>query len=82
MHSVSTGIEFGPGRLPYLVNQYEEYSAMIHANYNETEWKALHWRARARAIAHYRLTSHVELHKAEAAQSSRQDAELARMWDK
>lgn len=48
------------------VPDYEIYSAMRHAGYTENEWAALPWRARARAVAHQRVSHAVALHEADA----------------
>lgn len=66
-HGVSTGISYG-ARFPGLVPPFEEYEAMVSANYSEGTWQAASWRAKARAVAAYRLRQWVDLHRHDAAQ--------------
>ncbi len=49
-----------------VVPFFEEYDAMISANYNSTEWKDLPPLERAEAVAHLRLRKHINLHESDA----------------
>lgn len=49
-----------------VVPFFEEYDAMVAANFNSTEWKGLQPNERAEAVARYRLKKHISLHEAEA----------------
>jgi hypothetical protein len=63
--SVDTGITYGiqlPGAVPF----FEEYDAMIEANYNQEQWNGLRPWQRAEAVAHFRVKRHIGLHEAEA----------------
>lgn len=51
---------------PELVPVFEEYAAMLSANYNEGEWHATDWETRARAVAFYRLSGIKRLHENDA----------------
>lgn len=52
--------------MPGWVPDYEVYSAMIHAQHTETTWAQLSWSARARAVAHLRLSRLIALHESDA----------------
>lgn len=69
---IETGITFAPGMLPGQISDYEEKAAAIATNYNEDEWKATHWRQKAREVAFVRLNKLVQLHIDDA----RAEAEL------
>jgi hypothetical protein len=45
---------------------FEEYSAMVTANYNDNAWHAAGWETRARAVAFYRLNNLKKLHEEDA----------------
>jgi len=60
--AITTGIT-AELELPGLVPPFDEYSSMTAANYTETEWAHLSADARARAVAHWRLTRLVRLHE-------------------
>ncbi len=49
-----------------VVPFFEEYDAMVAANYNSTEWKGLRPADRAEAVARYRLGKHISVHEADA----------------
>lgn len=51
---------------PELVPVYEEYSAMVSANYNDDAWHVTGWETRARAVAFYRLSNLKRLHEEDA----------------
>lgn len=63
--AIVTGLTYGVTVVGW-VPDYEIYSAMRHAGYNESEWAALPWRARARAVAHLRVSHAVALHESDA----------------
>ncbi len=62
---VQTGITFDV-QMKGVVPFFEEYDAMVAANYNSTEWKGLRSEDRAEAVARYRLRKHIEVHVADA----------------
>ena len=49
-----------------VVPFFEEYDAMVAANFNAIEWKGLRHNDRAEAVARYRLRKHISLHESEA----------------
>lgn len=51
---------------PDMVPPFEEYSAMVTANYNEDAWRGATWETRARAVAFYRLSRMKALHEDDA----------------
>lgn len=51
---------------PGLVPTYDEYAAMVYANYSEVEWREIAPEARAKAVAHYRLSRIVSIHESDA----------------
>ena len=53
-------------QLTLCVPFYEEYDAMVDANYNEKEWKKLHYMEKAIAVARYRINNWIGLHSADA----------------
>ena len=63
--SVETGITFDV-QLRGMVSFFEEYDAMLEANYIVSEWDGLRPFNRAEAVARYRLKRHISLHEAEA----------------
>lgn len=56
---------------------FEEYAAMVEANYSAIEWEQLSSQEKADAVAHYRLKRHIALHEADAAKL-KQDSERKR----
>lgn len=73
---VATGITFGI-ELEGLVPPYEEYAAMVAANYNAREWQTLSAGERAQAVAFYRLSKLVDLHQGDAVAIHSQRASTA-----
>lgn len=65
-HGIDTGIDYGIPRLPGMVTAYEEKLAAQFSHYREDEWKATHWRQKAREVAFYRLYRLISLHTEEA----------------
>lgn len=63
--AITTGISYRIN-LPDLVPPYEEYAAMIHANYNTLEWLTLASYEKAQAVAFYRLSKLISLHEQDA----------------
>ena len=63
--AVATGIGYRVD-FPGLVPVYEEYAAMIHANYNSLDWHSLAMESRAQAVAFYRLARLIHLHEQDA----------------
>lgn len=63
--TVKTGIGYTT-LIPGFVPPYEEYDAMVEANYTEAEWETLNWETRAKVLAHYRLARLIELHQNDA----------------
>ena len=49
-----------------VVPFFEEYDAMVAANYNSTEWKGLRPADQAEAVARYRLGKHIARHVSDA----------------
>ena len=49
-----------------MVPFFEEYDAMLEANYSVGEWDGLRPFNRAEAVARYRLKRHISIHEAEA----------------
>ncbi len=49
-----------------LVPYFEEYDAMVEANYNSRTWRKLDPWERAEAVAHYRIKRHIAGHENEA----------------
>jgi hypothetical protein len=49
-----------------VVPFFEEYDAMVAANFNAVEWKGLRHGDRAEAVARYRLRKHITLHESDA----------------
>lgn len=64
-NTIATGITLGI-EIPGLVAGYEEYAAMVAANYNESQWQEIGWRERARAVAYYRLEHSIRVHQEDA----------------
>ena len=64
-NSVQTGITFDV-QLPGMVSFFEEYDAMLEANYSVSEWDGLRPFNRAEAVARYRLKRHISIHETEA----------------
>lgn len=64
-NSIYTGITFDV-QLRGTVSFFEEYDAMLEANYSASEWDGLRPLHRAEAVARYRLKRHISLHEAEA----------------
>lgn len=63
--SVETGIAYDV-QFPGLVPFFEEYEAMIRANYSEREWPQIPFWEKAKAIAHHRLKKMINLHEGDA----------------
>lgn len=49
-----------------MVTAFEEKLVAQFAHYREDEWKAAHWRIKAREVAFYRLYRLISLHTEEA----------------
>ncbi len=49
-----------------VVPFFEEYDAMVAANFNAVEWKGLRHGDRAEAVARYGLRKHIALHESDA----------------
>ncbi len=64
-NSVQTGITFDV-QFRGMVSFFEEYDAMLEANYSVSEWDGLRPFNRAEAVARYRLKRHIGLHESEA----------------
>ncbi len=62
---VNTGITYD-AQIKGVVPFFEEYDAMVAANYNAIEWKNLPPSDRAEAVAHLRLRKHINLHESDA----------------
>lgn len=62
---VHTGISYDT-QMKGVVPFFEEYDAMIAANYNRIEWDRLPPIDRAEAVAHFRLSKHIAVHTHEA----------------
>ncbi|GAF79301.1 unnamed protein product [marine sediment metagenome] len=68
--TVDTGIAYGVqirGCIPF----FEEYEAMVKANYNEYEWRGLRPIDRAVAVAYLRLQKVINLHEGDAVEMKR-----------
>ncbi len=52
--------------MPGLVPYFEEYDAMVEANFNSRTWRKLDPWERAEAVARYRLKRHIAGHENEA----------------
>lgn len=63
--SAPTGITYRI-QFPGCVAWFEEYEAMIQANYSTLDWAELSPFERADAVAQYRLSQHIALHQSEA----------------
>ncbi len=62
---VHTGISYDT-QMRGVVPFFEEYDAMVAANYNRIEWKKLRPADRAEAVAHFRLNKHIAVHTHDA----------------
>jgi len=62
---VETGIAYRI-QLQGCVSFYEEYAAMVEANYSTNEWEQLSSFEKADAVAHYRLKRFIALHEGDA----------------
>jgi hypothetical protein len=62
---VDTGITY-ESLIPDAVSVYEEREACIKNNYNWAEWQNLTWQEKAEAVAFYRLSGLLDLHRNDA----------------
>jgi len=62
---IDTGITY-ESLIPDTVSPFEEREACIKNNYNWTDWQNLTWQEKSEAVAHYRLSGLLELHRNDA----------------